>query len=389
MKILYYTFDFQHPLVPGSHRHYHFIKELSKRHQIVWLTLASKPVPAEAIDEMRQYTTEMKVFSWCPDGKLPISKLARRKLRSQAVNALDLAFREVLEAGEQDVVLFHGQRDHPLLNSCEIPVVIDMCDANSMRIKMQARYQPIHRLPVSMLNYLRTSRMEQKVLQKGSHITFISNRDRAAVAAANSNVHVVPNGVDLDFWRPTENVPHRNTIALTGEMRYPPNTDAAIVLARKIMPILRRELDNPQLLLIGRAPPAALEDEVRGQEDITLTGYVDDVRPWIQQASLFAAPIRFASGMQNKILEAMAMKLPVVTTAVVEEGLRSDASEGNPVIVAGIDNERAFADTIIRLLREPEECALLGEAGRAYVKQNFSWVSSARMFERMCLDVIA
>ena len=156
MRILYFTVDFQHPLVPGSHRHYHFIKELSKRHDIVWLTFASKPVPAEAIDEMRQYTTEMRVFSWCPDGKLPTSKLARRKLRTQAVTALDLAFREVLEAGEQDVVFFHGQRDHSLLNSCEIPVVIDMCDANSMRILTQARYESIYRLPVNMLNYLWT-----------------------------------------------------------------------------------------------------------------------------------------------------------------------------------------------------------------------------------------
>jgi len=389
MMILYFTFDFQHPLVPGSHRHYHIIKELSKRHEIVLLTLASKPVPEEAVDEMRQYTKEMKVFSWCPDGKKPASKLARRKLRRQAHSALDLAFREVLNLGEPDVVLFHGQRDHPLLNSCQIPVVIDMCDANSMRLNMQARYEPIHRLPVSMLNYLRTLRTERKVLRKGSHIAFISARDRAAVAGENSDVHVVPNGVDLDFWCPTEKIPHRNTIALTGEMSYRPNTDAAMVLVRKVMPILRRELDNPQLLLIGRAPPAALQNEVRGQEDITLTGFVDDVRPWVQQASVFAAPIRFASGMQNKILEAMAMKLPVVTTPVVEEGLRSDTAEGNPVIVAGIDNEREFADAIIRLLGEPEECESLGEAGRAYVKQHFLWVNSAQMFERMCLDAIA
>ena len=389
MKILYVTPDFQHPLVPGSHRHYHFIKELSKRHEIVWLTLALKPVPAEASDEMRQYTREMKVFSGCPDGKVPTSKLARRNQRREAVIALGLAFREVLEAGEQDVVLFHGQRLHPLLNSCEIPVVIDMCDANSMRLLMQARHESIHRLPVNMLNYVVMFITERKVLNKSSQIAFISARDRAAVAGENSDVHVVPNGVDSDFWRPTDKVSHRNTIALTGEMSYRPNTDAAMVLVRKVMPILRRELDHPQLLLIGRAPPAALEDEVRGQDDITLTGYVDDVRPWIQQASLFAAPIRFASGMQNKILEAMAMKLPVVTTAVVEEGLRSDATEGNPVIVAGVDNEREFADAIIRLLRDPVECASRGEAGRAYVKQNFSWASSARMFERMCLDAIA
>ena len=154
MKILYVTPDFQHPLVPGSHRHYHFIKELSKRHEIVWLTLALKPVPAEASDEMRQYTREMKVFSGCPDGKVPTSKLARRNQRREAVIALGLAFREVLEAGEQDVVLFHGQRLHPLLNSCEIPVVIDMCDANSMRLLMQARHESIHRLPVNMLNYV-------------------------------------------------------------------------------------------------------------------------------------------------------------------------------------------------------------------------------------------
>ena len=83
------------------------------------------------------------------------------------------------------------------------------------------------------------------------------------------------------------------------------------------------------------------------------------------------------------------MKLPVVTTPVVEEGLRSDSAEGNPAIVAGIDNEREFADAIIRLLGEPEKCESLGEAGRTYVKQHFLWVNSAQMFERMCLDAIA
>jgi glycosyltransferase involved in cell wall biosynthesis len=388
LKILYVTPDFQHPLVPGSHRHYHFIKELSKRHQIVWLTLALKPVPAEASDEMRKYTKEMKVLNRCPDGKSPTSKLARWKWRRESAIALGRAFREMLEADEQDVVLFHGQRLHPLLNSCEIPVVIDMCDANSMRLLMQARYEPIHRFPANIINYLAMLRTERKVLGKSRQIAFISARDRAAVAGENSDVQVVPNGVDSDFWCPTEKVPHGNTIALTGEMSYRPNTDAAMVLVRKVMPILRRELDNPRLLLIGRAPPVALQDEVRGQEDITLTGYVDDVRPWIQQASLFAAPIRFASGMQNKVLEAMAMKLPVVTTAVVAEGLRSDATGENPAIVADIDDERAFADAIIRLLKDPVKCATLGEAGRAYVKQNFSWASSARMFERMCLDAI-
>lgn len=389
MKILYVTFDFQHPLVPGSHRHYHFIKELSKRHQIDWLTLASRPVPAEAMDEMRRYTRDMKVFSWCLDDKSPASKLERRKRNREAVIALDLAFREALESGEQDVVLFHGQRLQALLNSCKIPVVIDMCDANSMRILMQARYEPVHRLPANILNYLVALKRERKILSRSKHIALISARDRAAVAGKNSDVHVVPNGVDSEFWCPTEKISHRNTIAMTGEMSYRPNTDAAMVLVRKVMPILRRELDDPRLLLIGRAPPSALEEAVRGQEDITLTGYVDDVRPWVQQASLFAAPIRFASGMQNKVLEAMAMKLPVVTTAVVEEGLRGDSADRSPAVVAGIDNEREFADAIIRLLGDAAECASLGEAGRAYVKQHFSWVSSALLFERMCQHAMA
>jgi glycosyltransferase involved in cell wall biosynthesis len=389
MKILYVTFDFQHPLVPGSHRHYHFIKELSKRHKIVWLTLASRPVPAEAMDEMRRYTREMNVFSWCFDDRSPASKLERRKRHREAINALDLAFREVLESGEQDVVLFHGQKLHALLNSCKIPVVIDMCDANSMRILMQARYEPIHRLPANILNYLVALRRERKILSRSKHIALISARDRTAVAGESSDVHVVPNGVDAEFWCPTDKVPHCNTIAMTGEMSYRPNTDAAMVLVRKVMPILRRELDNPKLLLIGRAPPSALEEAVRGQDDITLTGYVDDVRPWVQQASLFAAPIRFASGMQNKVLEAMAMKLPVVTTAIVEEGLRGDSTDESPAVVAGIDNEREFADAIIRLLGDPADCASLGEAGRVYVRQHFSWVSSALLFERMCQDAMA
>lgn len=384
MRILSITQNFQHPVVTGSHRNYHFIRELSKRHEIIVFTLATRPVPPEALTEMRSYATDIHVFDVSNGAASPFSAMVHRR---GVVSRMNHALRRYIRDHDVDVVLFHGKKLSGLLDGLDVPLVIDFCDATSMRMMDQLCFEGLLQKPRRLGKYLIARRNERRLLRSSRQIAFISARDRAATIGADSESIVIPNGVDTDFWSPQCNSRERNTLALTGVMSYRPNEVAALLLMHRIMPRLRRGLDNPRLLLIGRAPTARMVSEAALLDDVTVTGAVDDVRPWMERAEIFVAPIQFASGMQNKVLEAMAMRLPVITTSIVAEGVRINGPEDVPVIVA--DDEAAFAEAVMRLLNDPAERERLGNAGRQYVQRHFSWSESALKLETLCRDAIA
>ena len=232
----------------------------------------------------------------------------------------------------------------------------------------------------------RARHYERQLLASDAKIAFISVRDRAATLGAQPSHAVIPNGVDLDFWNPSGDRREPNTLALTGVMNYRPNEDAARMLIQEIMPGLRTHVDKPNLLIIGRAPTPPIVNAANSLSDVIVTGEVDDVRPWVERAQVFVAPIQFASGMQNKVLEAMAMELPVITTTIVAEGIETDGPGSAPVIVA--DSSREFIDAVIGLLGDPEKRQEMGQAGRDYVSRHFSWLTSAARFESLCFDAI-
>ena len=385
MKILSITPSFQHPAVPGSHRHYHFIKELSKRHEITLFTLASEAVPAAAMEEMRSYTQEIYMFDVADAPQH--SRLGKMIYRMKAIRRMRRAFKDFVEKESVDVILFHGKALSSLIANTSIPVVVDICDSMSMRIMSQLRFEGMSNTPRRFAQYLIARKHEKTLLRTGDRVVFISARDRSATVGASDQSLVIPNGVDLEFWKPTCNQSERNTLALTGVMNYRPNEDASLLLMQRIMPRLRQSVERPHLLLIGRAPTHQMQTESDSHVDITVTGFVDDVRPWIQRAEVFVAPIQFASGMQNKVMEAMAMRLPVVTTSIVAEGIQVNGLDDVPVVIA--DGEQRFADAVVRLLNDPDERERLGNAGRAYVKRHFSWIESAMKFEELCREAVA
>src|SRR5206468_215326 len=134
-------------------------------------------------------------------------------------------------------------------------------------------------------------------------------------------------------------------------MEYPPNTDAALYLIEEILPLVQRTVPAAQALIVGRDPPARLRSA--GQRPgVTVTGFVDDVRPYLERATVFAAPLRFGAGIQNKVLEAMAMEVPVVASPLAADGLRTEDGAQPPLDVARTTEE--FADRIARRLLEAQ-----------------------------------
>jgi glycosyltransferase involved in cell wall biosynthesis len=397
MKILYITPSFQHPKMRGPTRCYHFTKELSQRHEMTLLALEPEKVKPEAMQEMQSYTRNIFTFStngaseqdagfW---GEIPVigNRLEQEMQYHAGIREMKKAFNRLLRKENFDLVLFHGKHVFPVIEKHRaLPIVIDFCDATSMRVQSRMQYASGKKRLLLAARYLQIRQIEKKLIQKTPHIVFISQRDREAILGANDRSTIVPIGVDLDFWHRRTAHPKNNCLVFTGVMNYAPNEDAAKYLARKILPHIQHAVPDAKVLIVGRDPSPSLQQLAKKQANVTVTGFVDDVRDYLEKASVFVAPLRYGSGVQNKVLEAMAMQVPVVATSVAADGLRVDGVDEPPVYTA--DGEKEFAGSVIALLQNESERQRLANQGREYVKQHFVWARNAEKLEALCLTAV-
>jgi glycosyltransferase involved in cell wall biosynthesis len=189
---------------------------------------------------------------------------------------------------------------------------------------------------------------------------------------------VLPNGVDLDYFEPNFGPRQASTIVLSGKMSYHANVTAAIHLVTDIMPLVWAKMPDSRVVIAGSAPPRAIRAlaETPGGR-VSVTGYVPDLRPYLQQATIAVAPIAYGAGIQNKVLEALASATATIASPQAVSAL-SVHSESE-VLVA--DHPADFAHAIVRLLREPELRQRLGAAGRRYATEHHHWPAIARHLE--------
>jgi sugar transferase (PEP-CTERM/EpsH1 system associated) len=197
-------------------------------------------------------------------------------------------------------------------------------------------------------------------------------------AYVDSPIRVIPNGVDLEYFEPTRPsgrgyVPNR--IVFTGNMSYRPNVDAVQHLVTAVLPRIRREIPDVQLCIVGMDPTPAVRRLADG-ERVVVTGRVDDVRPYFDSAAVAVAPLRIARGLQNKVLEAMAMRVPVVASRAAFEGISAVA--GRDLLVAA--GPTGFSRAVVTLLRDPAARERYAVAGRTCVETNHNW---SRLLQRL------
>ncbi|HLE51158.1 MAG TPA: glycosyltransferase [Anaerolineales bacterium] len=395
MRILYITPSFQHPLVRGNTRHYHFLRALSQRHAITLLTLARSRIPAEAYQEIDSYTERLYTFSASSDSGLaggaglnPLvgdNQLSRFLQLRSGVRQMKQTFTQLARQGGYDLLLFHGKDCFSVIEDFQdFPIVVDFCDATSMRVKSKMSYVGSVKRLLLRLRYRQVLQIEEKIVQKTPYLAFISSRDRQAILGQNNRAEVIPSGIDFQYWQRQTHNPQPNRLIFTGIMRYAPNDDAALYLVDKILPRLKSSFPEIEVFIVGRDPSPALRERASQHPEVTVTGFVDDMRPYYEQAAIFVAPLRYASGMQNKIQEALAMGVPIVTTSITAAGVCVDEAEEPPLYVA--DEPGEFTEKIIRLLSDQAERNRLAVQGRRFAEKHFDWARSARQLEQMCLD---
>jgi len=262
-----------------------------------------------------------------------------------------------------------------------IPKVIDFQDAFAKGAERLTRSGPLLMRPVYALEHLRLSKYEQEVFGMFDGHTVISAQDRDLLRIVQKHlVEVVPNGVDMAHYSPSDR-PKDVEVLFAGNMGYPPNVRAAEALANEVMPLVRAKLPDARLVLAGARPDRAVKAlEGRLTE---VTGFVPDLRDQYARAKVFVAPMQIGTGLQNKLLEAMSMAIPCVTTPLANNAIGAVADK--EVILA--ERPADLAEATIKMLTDTALAQRIGTAGMEMVRANYSWEAATRPLEELLVAV--
>ncbi|MDF8332240.1 TIGR03087 family PEP-CTERM/XrtA system glycosyltransferase [Novosphingobium cyanobacteriorum] len=279
------------------------------------------------------------------------------------------------------IFVFSGQMAQYVPADFAGRVVMDFVDVDSAKFEA---YAAAGSLPARLV-YGREARLlasvEEAAARRAAASLFVSPQEKSLfeqrlVRPQGIAVQALGNGIDAAFWNPegvigspelAQGGPH---IVFTGQMDYPPNVEAVTVFARDVMPMVRAVHPQACFHIVGRAPTGAVR-ALAGVNGTQVTGAVPDVRPWLAGASLVTAPLAIARGVQNKVLEAMAMARPVLLTTAAATGI--PATDGAHFVIA--DGAPALAARALALLADPAAAQAMGRAARAFVLQSCAWES--------------
>ncbi|MFW5749012.1 MAG: glycosyltransferase family 4 protein [Chloroflexota bacterium] len=245
--------------------------------------------------------------------------------------------------------------------------------------------EPWYTRPGVAIEALKMRAVEPQWWRRADMVGAMSEVDAAVIRKSVPGVPVglAPNGVDVQVFDMNPAVERDSCTAVyMGDYKYFPNTDAVLYFVREIMPLIQRQRPDFRLTLLGKDPTP--EIQALAGEHITVTGLVDDTRPYLQGSALFVCPLRSGSGTRFKLLESLACGCPVVSTTIGAEGL--GAVDGEHMLLR--DDPQGFADAVISVLNDPAHGAAMGRAGRQWVVDNHAWVRSAELLRAAYSDLM-
>jgi sugar transferase (PEP-CTERM/EpsH1 system associated) len=236
------------------------------------------------------------------------------------------------------------------------------------------------------LQHKRMMRHEGEMCRKfdGTIAVSATDKQRMEEYFGATRVYDIPTGVDTDFFKPDPTIPEKPQLVFTGSMDWLPNEDAMLWFVEHILPLIQKQVPETTLVIVGRKPSPALQKLIGKRKDVTITGWVEDTRPYIHQSAVYIVPIRIGGGTRMKIYEALAMGKAMVSTSIGAEGL--PLTHEKHLFLA--DNETDFADYTIKLLKDESLRKQMGQTARQYVYDNFRWEKVAEIFEKICHQVI-
>lgn len=389
MKIL-----FALPYLPSliRVRPYQFVRELVRRHEVSLL----------ASDSRRMLEQTEDLHRWCARVELVPLRFTTsvRSCLGAAVTGdplqaavcqspqLDARLEMMLREDTFDVVHIEHLRAARLgkLVPREIPTLFDAVDSISLLLArtLRSSHSARQRL-IAALELQRTRAYETRILRGFDRTIATAPEDARALQALapSASVSVVPNGVDLDYFQPLELTREPATIVFSGKMSYHANATAVLHFVRRIFPRVKALRPDVRLWIVGSNPPKVIR-ELAADPAIHVTGHVPDLRAHLGRATVAICPVTVKVGIQNKVLEAMAMGVPVVCTREGAEGLM--AVPGRDFLMA--DSPTEFADQLCALFVDSARAADLASAGRRYVETHHRWGTIVQRLEDMYAELV-
>ena len=386
------------PYVPSRIRvrSYHLLLGLAQRgHTVSLVAPARGQADMEALAALRPFCEQIVAVPQGPaTSLLAYLRAARGPLPLQAAHTLSAAMlaalRHTLQRPFDLLHVEHLRAAEPVLATAAAlggapPLVYDSVDCISLLFERALRASPsLSTRALALLELARTRRYEVRCLEHFQQVLATSSEDARALEILGScygrralaPVAVVPNGVDLAHFAPAGESGEPATVLLSGKMSYHANQAAARFLLRRIMPLVWRARPTTRVLIVGAHPPAWLR--AYADPRVMVTGYVPAMPAMMARATLAVCPLLYGVGVQNKVLEAMAMGKPVVASRQASVALA--AQPGAELLVA--ESAEEFATALLALLADPARRRALGAGGRCYVEREHSWEASVARLER-------
>ena len=365
---------FPYPLEKGDKlRAYHQIRCLSEQHEIFLAAMHDKPVTGEDLRQLEPFCKEIFLLDnnhlkrcWNMGRAFFKGLPIQCGLFYNKTNARRLE--EIVQKVQPDHIYCQLFRMAEYVKTMPLPKTLDYQDVFSKGMARRAENARGLKRALFRMEARRVARYEEHLFDLFDHTTIITAVDRDLIPhPRNREIAVVPNGVDFDQFSYHGETKSYDLI-FSGNMGYAPNVDAAEYLATEILPPLLEGFPDMKLVLVGANPSARVR--ALRNEHVIVTGWVDTMADWYAQSKVFIAPMRMGTGLQNKLLEAMSMQLPCVTSPLAAKPL-SGAETENAVCVC--HNTHDYVEAIRQLLRDEEAYRQLAAAGHRFVHDHYDW----------------
>jgi sugar transferase (PEP-CTERM/EpsH1 system associated) len=389
------TSKFPWPLTDGAViRDFNLLREAARHHEVSLLCFLTRPEDRDNFSALRPYCQEIRGL----DLVRTKGRAALNAVRSLVTDRPFIteeywrpAMAEAIEqfVAEKGINLIHS---HFLHMSQYVPhkgTAAFVHDAHNLEHVLWERMARVVRNPLKAAfantQCRKLIRLQRRVALASESCVTLSDEDRAEYLRICPEVHVttVPNGADLEYWTPAARPPEPASILYFGNLGWPPQADAAVYFHDEILPRICAERPDAHFYVVGQKPPESV-CRLAGDR-VTVTGYVDDIRPYLERATVVVLPLRVGAGTKHRVFQSLAMTRPVVCTPVAAEGIALTHGE-----TALIESEpEAFARATVTLLRDGDLRRRLAERGRALVLEHYDWRQIYQRLEEVFQDALA
>ncbi len=378
-KIFFLLSRVPYPIEKGDKlRAFHQIKELSLHYDIYLFALTDKPINPEAKKVLENFCKEVHIV------KLSKTIIFFNLLRNLFFSKLPLQvayfyfpfaknkIEELVQNIKPDHLFCQLVRMSEYVKDISTPKTIDYMDALSRGMERRINKAPFYLKPFLKIETRRLKLYEHDIFSFFENRIIISEQDKNLIVhPENNKINVIENGVDFEYFKPSTEAQKKYDIIFTGNMSYPPNIDAAKYLIQHIMPNVWKIKKEIKVVIAGANPTKEI---VKLKSDkVEITGWVDNMTQYYNASKIFVAPMQLGSGLQNKLLEAMAVKIPCITSTLANNAL--GAENNKEILIA--NNIEEYTKCILQLLESEAFCNTISINGYNYIFANYSWKNAA------------